>query len=416
MALKAWPSTPDPWVTDYVVWRIASGKAADRPKSVPAAIPAYANEVLYWVIWRRKGRPDPRPNVCKVIPAWGYATLDATNRRTPIQIPSVLHDYIQTWVIWRFRGEPDPKPPNIPREISVAAPYCWSVLNFCAWQRRRFSNPAEPRPLNIPAYIPPSTWDLLKILNRMVPLGPPPPPPPPPDDPKPPSTWTLPNPIVFTAQGWFDDSDFRDTDAALLRMVNAGVRTVFLQIGNYGPDVPGRCRAHGLRVVLWTGNALPSDAEALALAEADGYCPQIEGPEQYQNALANFKNGVGAGMARSVVTTLYGFNTFTRRAPTQHYPDGQLTTVEYEAMRPYCTHAWVECYVQDGGAHYPISKMQFGASQRGIDYMNPLLGLWADAAVGVYQPDLAGFGKQVGGYLAETMTPQNWIDFGALGT
>lgn len=411
-----WPAAPDAWLVDYIVWRLNSGKAADRPASVPAEVPAYATQVLYWCIWRRKGRPSPRPNFPTSIPKWAYETLDAVNPRAPIQIPSKPHDWLLSWEIARFSSQP--YPPNVPKDVSVVAPYCWSVLNWEAWQRARFSDPSKPRPKNIPANIPSWCWGHLKKVNQAVPLGPPPPPPPPP--PKPASTWTLPNPVVFTSWGWFSDSDYRDNDTAIKRMVAAGAKTVFLQIGMFAPDVPARCRAYGLKVCLW-GTPQASDGEALALAHADGYCPQVEGPEEYSNALANFRAGVGAGLARSVVTTLYGFNTFTRRPPTDVHPEGEITTVEYEAMRPYCTHAWVECYVQDGGAHYPISKMMFGAQQRGIDHYNPLLGLWNNTDLGVYRPaadpsSLDSFGKQVGGYLAEGFTPQNWVDFGRLGT
>jgi len=225
---------------------------------------------------------------------------------------------------------------------------------------------------------------------------------------------------MFTSWGWFSDSDYRDNDTAINRMVTAGVKTVFLQIGNFGPDVPSRCRAHGLKVVLW-GTPQASDVEALALARADGYCPQIEGPEEYRNALNNFQAGVGQGISRTTVTTLYGFNTFTRRPPTKLFPEGELTTAEYEAMREFCTHGWIECYVQDGGAHFPINKMMFAAQQRGFDYYNPLIGLWNNTEIEAYRPavdpnTLNSYGKQVGAYLAEGMTPGNWVGFAALGT
>ena len=54
----AWPAQPDPWLTDYCVWRINSGKLATRPATVPTNVPGYADEYLYWAIWRRQGRPS----------------------------------------------------------------------------------------------------------------------------------------------------------------------------------------------------------------------------------------------------------------------------------------------------------------------------------------------------------------------
>lgn len=416
----AWPVTPDPWLVDYIAWRINSGAASTKPASVPATVGPYATDVLYWVIWRRKGRPDPRPDFPLEIPAWAYQTLDAVNKRAPIQIPTTLLPWVQTFVIWRFQGSPSPRPPNVPKDVSVVAPYVWSVLGWVAWQRQRFSRPTTPRPTNLPASIPPVCWDVLRKTNQAVPLGPPPPPPPPPDPPYPPNTWTLPFPAMTTAWGWFADSDYRDNDNALRRMVEAGVKTVLLQIGQFAPPVPSRCRAFGLKVGLW-GTPQPGDAEALALARADGYLPQVETPDEFRRALENFQAGFGQGMSRSVFTTLYGFNTFTRRPPTELYPEGQLTTEEYEAIRPFCTHALVECYVQDGGAHFPVSKMMWDAPRRGFDYSNPAIGLWNETAVSAYRPaedpnTLNSYGRQVGVYLSEGMTPGNWVELKALGT
>jgi hypothetical protein len=118
---------------------------------------------------------------------------------------------------------------------------------------------------------------------------------------------------------------------------------------------------------------------------------------------------------------LYGFNTFTRREPTAQHPQGQLTTTEYEAMRPYCTHALVECYIQDGGAHFPINKMMWAAGQHGFDYSNPAIGLWNETPISAYRPPddpntLPSYGRQIGVYLSEGMTPGNWAELKVLGT
>lgn len=420
-----WPLVPDAWLVDYIVWRINSGKAEDRPKNVPLAVPKYANGVLYWVIWRRKGQPDPRPKVPLKIPKWGYETLDAVNPRAPIQIPSVLASWMLSWCIARFSNQP--YPPNVPKDVSVAAPYCWSVLNWMAWQRRRLTNPAAPRPTNIPASIPPACWSLLKQVNRAVPVivGPPPPPPPPPGPPKPANTFAgIPFPIMFVSWGPLNDSRYRDNDEAIKDMVNAGVKTVLGQVQGgtalFRDDFPTKCRAHGLKFGVW-GIAHPNDVEILALSHADCYVPQVETPDQYQALMVNMRAGVGASIPRSTVSTLYGFNTFTHRPPTEQYPEGQLTTTEYEEMRPFITHGLIECYVQEGGAHFPIINMMFAAGQRGFDYFNPTIGMYHESSFTQYRPTndpttLDSYGKQIAVYLAEGMTTANWAELAALGT
>jgi len=228
---------------------------------------------------------------------------------------------------------------------------------------------------------------------------------------------------MATAWGPLNDSQYRDNDEAWSRMKNSGVGTVGLQIANgeplFNPDAPGRIRKYGMKVVLW-GTAHPNDGELVALFRGDGYMPQVETPDEYTRAITNFEAGVGAGISRSVFTTLYGFNTFTRRPPSTVYPDGELTTEEYERMRPHCTHATVECYIQDGGAHFPISKMMWAAlEQRGFDYATPAIGLWNETDMSVYRGgngELASYGRQIGVYLSEGMTPPNWADLKILGT
>lgn len=430
MAVIPWPDTPDSWLTDYIVWRINSGKAGDRPASVPAQVEPYADQVLYWCIWRRKGRPSPRPLSFPVtIPTWGYETLDAVNKRAAIQIPGTTvapHAWMQTWTIERFMGTSEANmPPIVPEDVSVVAPYCWSVLNFMAWQRKRFSKPTTPRPKNVPLVIPKWVWDMLVVVNRAVPLGPPPPPPPPPGPPKPANTWDLPFPMMTTAWGPLGDSQYRDNNEAWERMRLAGVGAVGLQIAGgqplFNPDAPGRIRAQGRKVFLW-GVADPRDDEIIALTRADGYMPQVETPDEYNAAIRNFEAGYGTGISRSVYTTLYGFNHYVHRTPTDlSPPEGELTTSEYERMRPHCTHAMVECYIQDGGAHFPIINMIFATIQHGFDYYNPVIGLWRETPIAAYRPPqdpntLDSFGRQIGVYLSEGMTPGNWVELGAIGT
>ncbi|HSE43744.1 MAG TPA: hypothetical protein VLA89_00290 [Gemmatimonadales bacterium] len=419
MALKNWPANPDPWLEDWTVWRIVSGKTADRPSGAPTKIPEYGFEFLYWAIWRRKGRPQPRPNVTTNIPAWAYAELDKVNKRAPIAIPSPPDDYILGWAIWRFKNSPpDQKPVNIPPEISVAAPYCWSFLNWAAWQRARFSNPSAPRPKNIPASIPSWCWDHLRKINQAVPLGPPPPPPPPPDPDKDPNSWTLPNPMLYTTWGW--QSDWVADNTMLQKAKAAGIKTIGLQGGQYGPDVPGRCRAFGMKTFLW-GRARAQDAEDLAVGKLDGYMPQIEGPGEHVDAMTQLRAGTGRGLSLGTVTTLGAFTTFIRLPPTQSHPEGKLTTVEVEELRAVgVTYGSVEVYVQEG-PHFPISRMMWSADQRGLQWFEPLIGLYHETSLDAYRPStdpnsLDACGKQLGFYMAEGFIPQNWTEIAELGT
>lgn len=191
------------------------------------------------------------------------------------------------------------------------------------------------------------------------------------------------------------------------RMQNAGVKTVALQIGTYAPDVPDRLRAFGFKIALW-GIPGSEDRQALLDARADGYIPQIEGPSQYVGARNNLDAGVGRGLSISTVTTLAGLETYTT------LPDGSTSTLEVEELKRLgCTHAIVECYKQDpNDAHFPISKMMWTAeTKRGFPYSNPIVGLYWDVPLSVYQPDLASWGRQIGAYTAETMRPIDWADF-----
>ena len=170
-------------------------------------------------------------------------------------------------------------------------------------------------------------------------------PPPLPAHPIPPSSWKLPNPLVFTSWGWRTDGDFINVEVIGRRMEEARVGTVALQIGLFGADVPARLRAFGFKIALW-GEPDSRDAEALAHAEADGYLPQIEGPSQYESALNNLKTGVGAGMSRAVVCTVWSFDTWTSRPDGT--ADGESTTVEVEGLvEAGVTMAYVECYTGD---------------------------------------------------------------------
>lgn len=314
--------------------------------------------------------------------------------------PKEPDSWLLSWAIWRFKGSVlEERPTSAPKEIPK---YAWEFLKWCAWRRK---GALPPRP-DITPKIPQWGWSLLKQLNQAVPLIPPPPPPPPP--PVYVDSWTLPNPLMFTAWGWQTDSDFRNVEVIGQRMFNAGVKTVALQIGQFPPDVPNRLRAFGFKICLW-GSPSANDAQAITDAVADGYLLQVEGIYEYQRALENLQNGIGAGLSLATVTTLAGFETFTSR------PDGSSTTVEVEEfIKLGCTRAWVECYKQGGSSHFPISRMAWSASHRGFPYFSPLIGLYWDVYVAEYQPDLGAYGKQCGAYTAETMRPIDWYDFGNL--
>lgn len=419
MALDAWPAVPNAWLEDYCVWRITSGKVDQRPSEVPPTVPDYALEFLYWCIWRRKGRPLPRPNVCTTIPAWAYAVLDGVNKRAPIAIPDKPADYILAWAIWRFKNSPpDQKPANLPKDISVSAPYCWSFLNWAAWRRALIPDPTKPRPKNIPASIPTWCWDHLRKINQAVPPAPPPPPPPPPDPDKDPNSWTLPNPLLYTTWGW--QSDWVADDTMLKKAKAAGIKSIGLQNGQYGPDVPGRCRAYGFKVFLW-GRARPEDADELAVGKFDGYMPQIEGPGEHADAMINLRAGVGKGLSLGTVTTLGAFTDFIRLPPTTSHPEGKLTTVQVEELRAVGVNfGSVEVYVQEG-PHFPISSMMWAADQRGLQWFEPVLGLYWETSLNAYRPtsdpnSLDACGKQLGFYMAEGFIPQNWDEITALGS
>jgi hypothetical protein len=263
----------------------------------------------------------------------------------------------------------------------------------------------------IPTKIPQAYWTLLKQLNLAVPVVPPLPPPPPPN-PLPANSWKLPNPLVFTAWGWRSDADFRDTTAALQKMATAGVRSVGLQGGYFDAIHAQNCRDFGMKTFVW-GEPNTRDAEWLDLADADGYMPQIEGFYQYEATLARLSEGVGKGLSLSTVTTLAGFDTYIARPDGT--ADGEQTTTQYESLAEVgCTHGWIECYIGDMQP-LAVDVMAFHAKQRGFHYSNPLIGLARPTVhISTYQATgLDHYGRQFGVYLAETMSPQDWIDLAA---
>jgi hypothetical protein len=86
VALTRWPSEPNAWLLPWTIWQLR-GKVGQRPSSAPYKIPAYAWEFLKWVIWRRKNRPPPRPDIIKIIPKWAYRVLEQVMIAVPLVPP-----------------------------------------------------------------------------------------------------------------------------------------------------------------------------------------------------------------------------------------------------------------------------------------------------------------------------------------
>jgi len=314
--------------------------------------------------------------------------------------PSVPHTWLLPWAIWRFNGSPvGQRPAGVPKTIP---PYAWEFLKWAAWRRK---GALPPRP-DIAPKIPKWGWDLLKQLNIAVPIVPPPPPPPPPN-PLPPNSWKLPGPVLFTSWGWMTDSAWRDTDVGLQKAYNAGVKTIALQGGLFRAQDPDRCRSYGFKVAVW-GSPHLDDGNYIAQAQADGYIPQIEGDEEFANAVRNLSVGIGDGLSISFVTTFHGLDTFTSRPDGT--VDGHPTTEEVEQLASLgCTHALVECYTGDMQPR-DVSQLMFtGSMWRGIYYSNPVIGLARDTVyVSDYKPGIDPYGRQIGIYLAEPMRDIDW--------
>ena len=203
-------------------------------------------------------------------------------------------------------------------------------------------------------------------------------------------------------------------------MLGARVGTVALDasrdpdgVGMFDADVPGKLRDAGFDVALWAPRPRPSDRAALADAEAEGYIPQVEGAEDYRNTIENLEAGIGAGLSLSIVTTLFGLDTFTSRPDGT--VDGEQTTVQVEELVDAgCTHAWVECYTGDMRPK-DVGREIGEAGRRGIYHREPAIGLSRpDVFVETYKPDLDSYGRRVAAYLAETMRDIDWAAVNAL--
>lgn len=313
--------------------------------------------------------------------------------------PSTPDPRLLPWAIWRFQNQPDPKPP-IPKTIPK---YWWEFLQWAAWRRKGAVLADRP---DVTKKIPAWGWSYLKQINVAVPLKPPPPPPPPP--PEYVNSWKLPWPAVMVAWGpttdWREAHDFQQF---VDKVVAHNVRTVILQIGQHTPWQADLLRSAGRHVACW-GVASSIDERVLAESRAEGYMPQIEGPYQYESAIASLEAGIGKGLSLSTVTTLAGLETYIQR------PDGSLSTLEVERLiRAGCTHGLIECYKQDGDGtvHFPVGDMMWSANRRGFPYKNPILGLYWGVPFTEYKPSVDEFGGRICSWLAETMLPGDWDTF-----
>lgn len=325
MALTRWPTEPPVWLIPWTIWKLRA-EQGPRPSGTPTTIPKYGWEFRTWVLWRRKNRPPPRPDIIELIPKWAYPML---------------------------------------RQIMLAVPLV------------------------------------------------PPPPPLPPAVADPPNSWHLPFPILYTSHGWKLDSQWRDNDEGLQKARDAGFRTIALQSGLFRDQDPDRCRAFGFDVAVW-GTPRDEDAAELVRAQAGGWIPQVEGDEEFANALRLLRAGVGAGLSLSFVTTFNGLDRFVRR--NVGTPQEQTTTEEVEELaQAGCTHAQVECYTGDMQPMSVTQMMYTGTRWRGIYHSIPVIGLGREGVtVGSYQPELDPWGRQMGAYLAEPMRPADWAAVKAL--
>ena len=312
--------------------------------------------------------------------------------------PTEPAPWLLTWTIWKLRGEQGPRPWNAPAKIPA---HGWEFYTWVLWRRK---NRPPPRP-DIIEIIPKWAYIVLKQVMVAVPLVEPPPPPPLPN-PDPPDSWSLPLPIMTTAWGFMNDSDWRDTDAGLDRCVTAGFKTILLQGGQFKAIDAERCRDKGLHVAVW-GSPSSNDANYLDVARAEGYVTQIETPDEYRNAVRNLEAGVGAGLSIAMYTTFGGLFTYTSR--NVGTPQERPTTVETEVLASLgCTRAFVECYQGDMTPMDVSTMMLTGERWRGLYYLDPVIGLSGIHGVPAYQPDIAEYGRRFGVYVAEPLRTIDW--------
>ena len=256
-------------------------------------------------------------------------------RPDPVPLDAALLDL--PWEMARFTDEPR-SPPVVPKDVSVVAPYCWSFLNWTAWQRKRYANPTAPRPTNIPAAIPelvlaaPEADRTSPSRSAPTATGSPA------GTAEPPNTWQLPFPVMSTAWGPLSDSQYRDNDEAWVRMRRpvssaSGSRSraaqpLFGPVASW-PDPRARHDRLDLGRRASRGRRGARDDPRRRLL------PAGREPRRVREAMTNFRAGVGDGISRSVFTTLYGFNTFVRRPPTD-VPRGTAHDRRVRGAAPDC--------------------------------------------------------------------------------
>ncbi len=261
------------------------------------------------------------------------------------------------------------------------------------WQASQWPNRAvkqRHRPPGLPKQIPRSWWDRYRRERpHQAPPVPAPRPSVPPAEPAWPGVCPIPLPLMFTAWGFREGGTTWSSAAQLAGLLEAArFRSVALQIGAASPGDAEVLRSRGLRIILW-GVASSEDAAALAAFQADGYLPQAEGQAQYDAMINNLAVGVGRDLPKACVTTL-GL-----------YP---AAAVEHGAG---C--ALVECYAPEGRHPYgDLGLMTDQARRDGWAAARPVIGLYHGVGVDAY-PELAGWGREYGVWLAEELTAADWL-------
>jgi hypothetical protein len=215
----------------------------------------------------------------------------------------------------------------------------------------------------------------------------------------------FPTPVMFVAGATNPQGSMAggSIGGALIQKCKAqGFKTVALQITQVTAQQVQWCKDAGLFTVGWEhpGRFTKEEFDALGF---DGFCPQVESPDQLIGTLRYLRDGVGAGKPKAIITTYFGFDD---GHGAQHWAD-----LEAEGVSA----CFVECYASDAPDHGNLPHMM-GA---GISYGIPAAALVP--VCGVYRGELpptyvgiSDVGREFGCYIADSMSDAQWIAWGGL--
>jgi len=221
-------------------------------------------------------------------------------------------------------------------------------------------------------------------------------------------TSVFPTPIAYTADGTAPTGFWGGGSiGGLIAHCKAhGFKSVAVQVGQVTRQQVAWLQEAGLFVIVWEvlGSNLPQILDDL---KPDGVHCQIEGPGQYDAALAAFSAIRGrSNIARGIVTTYWGL--FNPLSPQDGLKWKALANLGVEE-------AWVECYAGENPVAASLDRMLGQGEVYGIPKaaLKPLCGTFRGELPITYS-GLRDRAPDFGVYIAESLSEPAWTAWGGV--